>query len=65
MLLATLYYFFDLDHIDPLGIQIGYFQRPFARIATYPFNVALSPRPIDIVPGFVAVVPVTPNINAK
>lgn len=29
-LLATLDYFFELDHIDPLGIQIGYFQRPIA-----------------------------------
>lgn len=64
-LLATLDCFFKLDHIDPLRYSTGYFQRPIARIAAYPFNVALSPRPIDIFPGFVAVVSVIPNMNAK
>ena len=27
---TALYYFFKLDHIDPLGILTGYFQRPIA-----------------------------------
>ena len=27
---TTLYYFFELDHIDPLSILTGYFQRPIA-----------------------------------
>lgn len=64
-LLATLYYFFKLDHIDPLGILTGYFQRPIARIATYPFNVVISLRPSVILPTLVADVPDIPKRKAN
>ena len=44
ILLATLYYFFELDHIDPLRYSTGYFQRPI----TITLALRISGSPVTI-----------------